>query len=224
MPRALRFIHTSDVHLDAYQGSDDPIWQERRALMREAFRRVIATAREQEAQALLIAGDVFDSNRVPAETVEWFLEQCASLAPVPVVAINGNHDALGEKSVYLRHDVEGLENLHFLLERDGRAVLLEELDLVVWGRGYDDSDWHFRPLAGLPSRDDGRWHVALAHGHFVRGEADRHRSMLIQPDEIAGSGWDYIALGHWEPHADVTTDGVTAVYSGAPMPISDAHS
>ncbi|MEE9277044.1 MAG: hypothetical protein V3V06_01385, partial [Dehalococcoidia bacterium] len=84
-------------------------------------------------------------------------------------------------------------------------------------------DWHFRPLAGLPSRDDGRWHVALAHGHFVRGEADRHRSMLIQPDEIAGSGWDYIALGHWEPHADVTTDGVTAVYSGAPMPISDAN-
>jgi DNA repair exonuclease SbcCD nuclease subunit len=32
-----------------------------------------------------------------------------------------------------------------------------------------------------------------------------------------------MAFGHWEPHADVSTGGVTAVYSGAPMPLSDAN-
>lgn len=223
MPRALRFIHTSDIHLDAYTGTNDPVWEERRALMRETFQRVIAATREHEAQALLIVGDVFDSNRARPETVEWFLEQCASLAPMPVIAINGNHDALGETSVYARHDVHGIDNLHFILDRDGRSLHLEDLDLVLWGRGFDDSDWDFRPLDGLPPRTDDRWHVAMAHGHYVRSDADNHRSMKIDPDEIDSSGWDYIALGHWEPHADVTRNGVTAVYSGAPMPISDAN-
>jgi DNA repair exonuclease SbcCD nuclease subunit len=49
--------------------------------------------------------------------------------------------------------------------------------------------------------------------------------MLIEEGQIAAAAghWDYIALGHWEPHADVSSGGVTAVYSGAPMPLSDAN-
>ena len=35
--------------------------------------------------------------------------------------------------------------------------------------------------------------------------------------------WDYLALGHWEPHADVSAGGLTAVYSGAPLALTDAN-
>ena len=223
MRQPLRLIHTSDIHLDPYVGGDSDHWEERRELFRETFLRVLAATQEHQADALLIVGDVFDSSRVRPETVEWFLEQVASVAPTPVIAINGNHDRLGERSIYERHDVQGVDNLHFILERDGRVLHLEELDLVIWGRGYDESDWHFRPLQGLPPRQHDAWHVAMAHGHFVRSEADAHRSMPIEAEEINRSEWDYVALGHWEPHADVTSGDVPAVYSGAPMPISDAN-
>lgn len=223
MRRPLRLVHTSDVHLDAYAGSGDDHWTQRRALMEETFARVIRVTREVEADALLIAGDVFDSNRASAGVVEWFLEQVASLAPTPVIAINGNHDALGSNSVYSRHDVTAAPNLHFLLDREGRALEFADLDLVAWGRGYDMDDWTFRPLDGLPTAHPARWHVALAHGHYRRSDADAHRSMLIHPEEIAASGWDYIALGHWEAHEDVSLGPVTAVYSGAPMALTDAN-
>lgn len=223
MPRPLRLIHTSDLHLDAYVGNDEPVWEERRGLMRAAFQCVLAAVREHQADALLIVGDLFDSARARPETVEWFLAQCAAIAPTPVIAINGNHDTLGERSVYQRLDPARAPNLQLLLAPEGRRVLLEELDLVVWGRGYDERDLGFRPLEGLPARRDGHWHVALAHGHYVRGEADAHRSQPIRPEEIAESDWDYVALGHWEPHEDVSTGSVIAVYSGAPMPISDIN-
>ena len=220
MARSLRLVHTSDIHLDAYRGSGESVWEERRILIRESFQRVIALTRTVGADALLVVGDVFDSNRVDHETAEWFLDQCATLAPTPVIAINGNHDALGDGSVYDRHDVRRVENLYFLLEPAGSLLVLEELDLVCWGRGYHDTDWEYRPLAGLPERMDGRWHVALAHGHLFSGPSDAHRSMLIEPEEIAASGWDYIALGHWERHYAVSQAPVAAAYSGAPMPLS----
>jgi DNA repair exonuclease SbcCD nuclease subunit len=221
--RPLRFVHTSDLHLDAFEGSADAYAIDRRRLIREAFAKVVETTRDLEADALLIAGDVFDSNRTRPETIAWFVEQCAAITPTPVIAINGNHDALGAVSVYRRAEQFAAANLHLVLDAPGRLVTLDALDLVVWGRAFTESDWKFRPLDGLPERADDRWHVALAHGHYVRSEQDHHRAMLIWPSEIARSGWDYFALGHWEPHADVTTDDVPAVYSGAPMPISDAN-
>ena len=93
------------------------------------------------------------------------------------------------------------------------------------GRAFLESDWYFKPLEGLPERLDHRWHVAMAHGHFVPEGEDTHLSLIINEREIAAAAghWDYLAFGHWEPHADVSTGGVTAIYSGAPLALSDAN-
>jgi DNA repair exonuclease SbcCD nuclease subunit len=129
-------------------------------------------------------------------------------------------------SIYWRYDMQATaRRLHIVREHGGEFVEPEGIDLVLWGRAYLDSDWHFKPLAGLPQRLDKRWHVAMAHGHFVPEGGDTGRSLLMHESEIAAAAghWDYMAFGHWEPHADVSRGGTTAVYSGAPMPLSDAN-
>ena len=129
-------------------------------------------------------------------------------------------------SIYWRHEMEQLApRLRIIREPAGEFVAPEGLGVVLWGRGYLDSDWHFRPLDGLPGRRCECWHIAMAHGHVVRTGGDLNRSMLIRQDEFeAGAGgWDYFALGHWEPHADVSSGGAVAVYSGAPMALTDAN-
>ena len=63
--KPLRIVHTSDVHLGAYAGSGDAKWNARRELMELTFERVIDLANETNADALLIAGDFFDNDRVP---------------------------------------------------------------------------------------------------------------------------------------------------------------
>jgi DNA repair exonuclease SbcCD nuclease subunit len=224
-PKPLRLVHTSDVHLGAYAGSSDGKWAERRELMENTFARVIDLANESGADGLVIAGDFFDNDRVETETVEFAAEQIARFRGQTFL-IPGNHDPMDPGSIYWRHDMEArARRLHIVREHAGQMVEPEGIDLVLWGRAYLDTDWHFKPLEGLPERTDGRWHVAMAHGHFVRNDGETHRSLLMKESEIAAASghWDYMAFGHWEPHADVSCGGTTAVYSGAPMPLSDAN-
>lgn len=223
--RPLRIVHTSDVHLGAYSNSGEAAWATRRALMEAAFTRVIDLAIDEAADALIIAGDFFDNGRVQADTVNFAGEQIRRFRG-PTFLLPGNHDPMDAGGIYWRFDLEAIApRLTILREHAGALIEPEGLDLVLWGRAYLDSDWHFKPLAGLPERVDGRWHVALAHGHFVREDGEMHRSMLIREAEVkaAAGHWDYMAFGHWEPHADVSCGAVTAVYSGAPMPLSDAN-
>ncbi|MGE0598290.1 MAG: exonuclease SbcCD subunit D [Dehalococcoidia bacterium] len=224
-PRPLRIVHTSDVHLGAYEGSGDAKWRARRELMEQTFIRVIELANAQDADALIIAGDFFDNDRVAPETVE-FAAQTIARFEGQAFLIPGNHDPMDPGSIYWRHDLEATaKRLTIVREHRGEFVEPEGLDLVLWGRAYIDTDWHFKPLDGLPERIDNRWHIAMGHGHFVREDGEMHRSLLIKESEIAAAAghWDYFAFGHWEPHADVSTGGVTAIYSGAPMPLSDAN-
>jgi len=221
----MRLVHTSDVHLGAYSGSSEQKWTERRALMEETFRRVIDLANESGADGLLIAGDFFDNDRVEADTVQFASEEIARFRGQTFL-IPGNHDPMDPGSIYWRHDMEAVaKRLYIVREHGGEVVEPEGMDVVLWGRAYLDTDWHFRPLAGLPERMDGRWHVAMAHGHFVPEGGDTGRSLLMHESEVAAAAghWDYMAFGHWEPHADVSCGGTTAVYSGAPMPLSDAN-
>jgi DNA repair exonuclease SbcCD nuclease subunit len=223
--KPLRIVHTSDVHLGAYAGSVDAKWDARRQLMEDTFVRVIELANEVAADALLIAGDFFDNDRVPTETVQFAAETIRRFEGQTFL-IPGNHDPMDAGSIYWRHDMEAVaKRLTIVREHSGQVVEPEGLDLVLWGRAYLDTDWHFKPLEGLPERLDSRWHIAMAHGHFVREGGEMHRSLLMKDSEIAAAAghWDYMAFGHWEPHADVSTGGVTAVYSGAPMPLSDAN-
>ena len=54
------------------------------------------------------------------------------------------------------------------------------------------------------------------HGHLVRRPADLRRAYLLTPEELAATGRDYVALGHWDAQHDVSVGGVTAWYSGSP--------
>lgn len=223
--RPLRVVHTSDVHLGAYAGSGDGKWAERRTLMEDTFRRVIDLANDVGADALVIAGDFFDNDRVPEETVVFAATEIRRFEGQTFL-LPGNHDPMDPGSIYWRHDMEAIaKRLTIVREHKGELIEPEGLDAVFWGRGYLDSDWHFKPLEGIPERVDGRWHMALGHGHFIPEGAESHRSLPIREAEIASAAghWDYMAFGHWEPHADVSRGGVTAIYSGAPMPLSDAN-
>jgi hypothetical protein len=92
---------------------------------------------------------------------------------------------------------------------------VHDLDLDIWGRphcSYAD----FRPMEHVPPRGRATWQVAMAHGHLTRGPADLQRAYPIAPAEIAGSGRDYVALGHWDVPFDASSGPVVAAYSGSP--------
>ena len=85
----MRFLHTSDWHIGK------PLRNQKRDSEHvAALEEVLAIARDQRVDALLIAGDVFDSAVPPPEAERIFFHFVSELvgAKIPAVIIAGNHD------------------------------------------------------------------------------------------------------------------------------------
>ncbi|HEY7662664.1 MAG TPA: metallophosphoesterase [Xanthobacteraceae bacterium] len=212
MPRPaseLVVIHSSDLHMDhdytaRLHGGDGTA----------GLAGVLAAARGAGADAVVLAGDTFDCHRLPAH----LLERAGALiadAGVPVVMLPGNHDPAVADAVYHHRALAGLANLHVLGVTHEEAVALPALELEIWGRAHRDYG-DMIPFERARARST-RWQIAMGHGHYVP-MPDRtvtlRPSWLIGDVELAATGADYVALGHWNRAAKVGT--VAAYYSGSP--------
>ena len=221
-PRPLRLAHTSDVHLGAHAAGPRGRGEPRNRRLEAGFRAVVDLARERAADVLLIAGDFFDHARVGAELAAFAAAQCNRF-PGMTVLLPGNHDPIGAHGPHERHDLERMApRLRLIRDPEGEFIDLPALDLAVWGRAITANVTE-RPLAAPPPRrHDRAWNVAVAHGHAVAADAAVERSLRITPEHLAESAqWDYVALGHWDVHADVSAAGALAVYSGSPAALGD---
>ncbi len=202
-------VHSSDVHVDARPLPGLAAHQS--AAMLAA---VLEAGRRLRADVILLAGDTFDSHRQP----DSLIEQAGALiaaAAAPVVILPGNHDPLVPGSVYQR--MGPTQNLHVLGLTHDEAVVFDHLDLEVWGRAHR-SYADMIPLECARTRRT-RWQIAMAHGHYepVPDRSTRLRpSWLIGDEELAATGCDYVALGHWNRAASVGDGRVQAHYSGSP--------
>lgn len=217
LKRPLRVLHTADVHLgsDAYGSADEQAAH--RARERRTFQRIVDRALTDHVDLLLIAGDLFDHNRVPDDTIAFVQAELGRLRQ-PVVIMPGNHDVMVANGVHDRHDfAAGVSHVHVIRRLDGETIDFPELDAVVWGRAMQEHTLAFQPLAHVPVRDDRRWCLAMAHGFFYAERQRPERSSPIFADEVRDTGWDYLALGHHHVRADVSQGSVTACYAGAPV-------
>jgi DNA repair exonuclease SbcCD nuclease subunit len=202
--REITLVHSSDLHLCGGSDLGDLC----------ALEDVLRVARRVQADVVLLAGDVFDHNRAPLpiiESVGRLLWECG----LRVVILPGNHDCLVSDSVYRRGGLADLDNVDVLGISVGESVLLPEYDLEIWGRPHLDYV-DMSPLQMERARST-RWQIAMAHGHWVTGKHDLHRSYLIRDEEIAACSADYIALGHWDRALQIGDGAVAAYYSGSPQ-------
>lgn len=215
--RSIRALHTADVHLHSDSHGSPQEQAAHRERVQRVFSRIVDRALADQVDLLLIAGDLFDHNRVPNQTVELVRAELDRLRQ-PVIILPGNHDALYPNAIHDRHDLtDGASHVHVIRRLNGESIDLPELEVVVWGRAMEEHDPTFQPLAHLPGRVDRRWCLAMAHGFFYADRQRPERSSPIFAHEIRDAGWDYIALGHQHVQTDVSQGGVAAHYAGAPM-------
>ena len=203
--------HSSDLHVDhdhtaRLHGGDGTA----------GLACVLRAARGAGATIAILAGDTFDCHRLPQELLDRAADVIAA-AELPVVILPGNHDPAVPDAVYHRGRLAGVQNLHVLGVTHDEAVLFPELGLEIWGRAHRDySD--MIPLERTRPRST-RWQIAVAHGHY-QPQPDRSTRLrpgwLIGDDEIAATGADYVALGHWNRAAKVGDGATAAYYSGSP--------
>src|SRR6185312_7066608 len=96
-PRAeLRIVHSSDLHVG--EGFTEPV---HKGDGTAGLRVVLAAACAAKADAVILAGDTFEHNRLSAELLDRTAAMLAE-AKLPVVILPGNHDPAIADSVFHR--------------------------------------------------------------------------------------------------------------------------
>ena len=212
--RDIVVVHSSDLHVDhdytaRLHGGDGTA----------GLACVLAAARGIGADAVILAGDTFDSHRAPQDLIERAATVMAG-AVLPIVLLPGNHDPAVAEAVYRGSALAAVKNLHVIGVGLEDSIVLPPLSLEVWGRAHRDYGDMIPFEIGRerhPRRT--RWQIAMAHGHYEpvpdRSKGPRP-SWLIGDAEIAATGADYVALGHWNRAVRVGNGSVPAHYSGSP--------
>jgi exonuclease SbcD len=226
----LRLLHTADVHLGARHADLGEAAAAQRERQFAAFVATIDLALVETVDIVLIAGDLFDSNLQPKRTVERVAAEIARLAGAKIrtVIIPGTHDVYDRASVYRAFDLAGMAgnpqdgDLVTVLSPERADVHLAACDAVVYGRVFPTKRAPHSPLLDFSAAADGRatWKIGLVHGAVaIPGKTDRD-AVVITREEIAASGLDYLALGHWHSAHKDRAGSVQYAYSGAPEPVA----
>lgn len=212
----IRILHTADVHLDAPFHFLGEKGADHRRQIRETFSKITRLAAEDHYDLLLIAGDLFNDNNPGRDTQHFVMSTLAALS-LPVCILPGNHDYLDRHSVY--HKLALPRNVHLLAERP-TYLRLPDLDLTVAGNPIHSRHDDTPQLKEITRRGATRWFVGMAHGNMMVPGPFETTSRPIEPESIAATDADYLALGDWHKFADYSHSGVNAFYSGAPEPTS----
>ncbi|MBI5095723.1 MAG: DNA repair exonuclease [Candidatus Hydrogenedentes bacterium] len=212
-------IHTADIHLDAsYAAAGLPVrfGARRRQGLRDVFQQIVRRAGEWPADALLIVGDLFEHDRVSLDTLAFLRGEFASISHVPVFIAPGNHDPYMPDSPYAT--MAWPDNVVIFSSPKWTPHALDNAPLTVHGFAFDGPDISVNPFGALAVPQDGRLHVAVAHGSensFIPSGKTAYAP--FRAEDAAPDGLAYLALGHYHGLRQLTGDFTTLIYySGAP--------
>ena len=228
--RMLRILHTADVHLGARHADLGDAASGQRERQFAAFKTTVDLALGEKVDIFLIAGDLFDSNTQPSRSVERVAAELARLvrSRIRTVIIPGTHDVYDSASVYRAYDLKALagskpnDEFVTVLTPDNPEVVFTACDALIVSSVFDTKRAPQSPLRNLRLGGDPRatWKIGLVHAAIaITGKTDGD-DVVVTKDEIAATGLDYLALGHWHSSQHGKAGHVIYAYSGAPEPVA----
>jgi len=216
----MRILHTADLHLGKPYGGLGAKGAVLRDAQMQTLKRIVKTATAREVDAVVVAGDLFDSNLVSGSLTRGAVSEFARLGGRPVFLLPGTHDILDEDCLYHRREFGQTPNVS-VFGIDGDAF--EVGDAVIHGFATR-SKGRERPLRALSLDPEAKLNVAAVHGSMKIASKSNPEDNLITTEDIARGGWDYVCLGHWHTYQDFSVNGVSANYPGAPEQLKFSES
>ena len=220
MPR-LRFVHTADLHLDSpFVGIKAAAPENVASALRDAtfsaYENIIDLCIDEQVDALLIAGDVFDSADRSLRAQLKFVEGLKRLdeAGIRSFVCHGNHDPLDGWEARLDYPQSCTR---FLKEAEAVPIFEEDTGRgVVHGISYATGDVAENLVPRLGRGDPETFSIGLMHAN-VGSDANHANYSPCCLEDLAGSGMGYWALGHVHTRQVLSERSPTVVYPGNPQ-------
>ncbi|MFZ5890378.1 MAG: metallophosphoesterase family protein [Myxococcota bacterium] len=193
----IKFFHSADLHLDSplrgLERYPEAPSERIRGATRRAFKNLIDACLEENAQLLLIAGDLFDGEWQDYSTGLFFAAQLGRLREggVEVVWLRGNHDAASK----IRKSLVLPPNVHELSVRRPETREFSELGVAVHGQGYSAADTREDLAARYPRALPGYFNIGVLHTS-LNGRPGHEPYASCSIETLIDRGYDYWALGH----------------------------
>lgn len=212
----MKIVHTSDIRLGASFVGLKLAGDKIRAALKSVFCDIVEFCRNEKADMLVIAGNLFDSVDISNNLQNFAARQLASLAPMPVVVIPGNRDWANDMAfwrIFLASEPAG--NIHVQLDKKRPYVVLPGLDCTVYGAPTAAEDDFLELIKNVGVLQNSKYHVligSLAKTNFLNELSDQFRAMLGR--------FDYIALGGKTSFNDYAMPDIRMIHSGSPERLS----
>lgn len=232
----MKLLHLSDLHLGKRVNGFSMIEDQKYILA-----QILSIAGTEEADGVIVAGDIYDKPVPPAEAVQIFDRFLTELADleIPVFLVGGNHDSaeriafgaqlMRKEGIYISPVYEGKVEPVRLHDEYGEIniYLLPFLRPAVVRHAFEEeeiSSYQDALQAAVAHMDvDTSVRNVLAAHQFVTG-AQRCESEEVSVgglDNVDGSvfdAFDYVALGHI--HSPQKIGRETMRYCGSPLKYS----
>lgn len=153
----------------------------------QALADMIGLANSRQADAVLLAGDLFDAPNPPGDLARQamaILGRCRC----PVFISPGNHDYYHTASPYAGSYVPS--NVHVFSSRLLTGVPLADGKTMVYGAAFEEDSAYISLKENL---DPDKVNLCCIHGDLLRPDSGYNP---IEPREVSDSGFTYIAAGH----------------------------
>lgn len=232
----MRFLHTADWHVGKKLHGYDLLEEQA-----DAFRQILAIARAEKVDAVVVAGDLYDRSVPSVEAIEVFNKMIVEMnlqEGFPILAISGNHDSsirletggpwFVQSNFYLNTRLDQafqpieMHNTQFFLlpyfEPISARLYFDDAEIRTIEQAMKEvireMEKQFKPDMA---------HVLVSH-FFVSGseKTDSETKLMVGgldtvPLSLLGS-FDYVALGHL--HGKNALQAENARYSGSPLKFS----
>lgn len=193
----LKFIHTSDIHLDSplrgleyYEGAPvDSI----RGATRQAFKNLVELAISEEVDFVLIAGDLYDGDWKDYNTGLFFASEMSKLreAGIRVFIVSGNHDAASQISRQLRMP----DNVKVFPTKKPETITIDDFDIAIHGQSFANQAITEDLSTAYPDAISGHFNIGLLHTSAT-GREGHEPYAPCTVEGLLSKGYDYWALGH----------------------------
>lgn len=217
----LKLIHCADIHFDSgLDLSDKSLAAIRRKEQRESFSGMFEYAAEQGADAIVIAGDLFDRRNITKATLDYLCSLFAKYSDIRVVIAPGGGDFYSADSVYALAAFP--ENVHVFkndrAEEPFSFTTKDETKVNIFGSAYTSPSLFFCPFEKVRASETDAVNILLASGSM---KTDGGRAADFTVSQIIGTGVDYAALGGVHAPAGLFHDegNMWYAYAGALEPV-----
>lgn len=221
----LSILHFSDLHLDtSFSESRLPpeIGRRCRESLRNTLVELLNIARERNADAITIAGDLFENERVQPETLKFIAEHFSRLSPMPIIIAPGLCDHAGPHSAYRQQ--RWPSNVHIFLNNSFSDYSFSS-EYELWGAARLHDIDQENLLEGFLASSSGKIPILLLHAQVAlpaleeTNQPSSVRNDTLTLDGIAHSGFSVAMIGRQHERFTMSNKKCTLVCPGSPQPL-----